>query len=282
MKVTDLNGEVELYNGLKMPYLGLGLYKTKEGDEVMQSINVALECGYRLIDTASYYNNEIGVGKAINNSPVHRSEIFVTTKVWNDDHGYSKTKKAFEKSLKKLNLNYIDLYLIHWPVPELYLETWKALEDLYKEGLVKSIGVSNCLEHHINEIQNHCEMKPMVVQNEFHPKLIQQNLVDFCKKNKIQYQAWSPLMRGQILDNKVLQKIAQKHQKTVAQIIIRWDLQKGVLTIPKSVNPHRIKENSEVFDFQLSKEEVERINLLDNNERTGAHPDHFLEHFKNK
>ncbi|SHI50883.1 Aldo/keto reductase [Mesonia phycicola] len=279
MKITDITGKVTLHNGIEMPYLGLGVYKSKDGNEVVKAIHNALEAGYRLIDTASFYNNEEGVGEAIKTSSVARDQIFVTTKVWNDDQGYENTLKAFEVSRSKLNLDYIDLYLIHWPVPDVLEGTWRALEKLYKDGKVKAIGVSNCLTHQLETIKKSGSIKPMVLQNEFHPKLLQQDLIDYCKKENIQYQAWSPLMRGRILENEVIKEIANKYNKSVAQIIIRWDLQKGVLTIPKSVHKQRIIENASVFDFTLTDEEISTIDLLDNDERTGAHPDHFMEHF---
>ncbi|MGA9326057.1 MAG: aldo/keto reductase [Salegentibacter sp.] len=279
MKITDISGTAKLHNGTEMPYLGLGVYKTKDGAEVKAAINFALEAGYRHIDTASFYKNEEGVGEAVKTSAIPREEIFVTTKVWNDDQGYEETLKAFEVSLQKLKMDYVDLYLIHWPVPGKYLETWAALEKIYKEGKAKAIGVCNCLPHHIEAIMDEGDIKPMLLQNEFHPRLVQQPVIDFCKKNEIQYQAWSPLMRGRILENEKLRKLASKYGKSPAQIIIRWDLQKGVITIPKSVHKERIEENADIFDFQLSSEEVALIDSLDREERTGAHPDHFMDHF---
>jgi diketogulonate reductase-like aldo/keto reductase len=280
MELLDKNSKVTLQNGVKMPVLGLGVYKAKDGQEVIDAIHYAFNAGYRHIDTASFYNNEEGVGEAIRKSSVSREEIFITTKVWNDDHGFDNTLKAFEASRKKLQLDYIDLYLIHWPVPGKYLETWKALEKLYKEGKVKAIGVCNCMEHHLQDIMENSEIKPMLLQNEFHPRLIQQELLDFCKANKIQYEGWSPLMRGQILNNETLQRLADKHLKSIAQITLRWNLQKGVVAIPKSVHKHRIEENADIFDFSLSEEEMNLIDSLDREERTGAHPDHFMDHFK--
>lgn len=269
-----------LNNGILMPKLGLGVYKMKDGKETINSIGQALREGYRLIDTASYYQNERGVGQAIAESGIAREEIFVTTKVWNDDQGYKETLKAFENSMSKLKLDYLDLYLIHWPVPGKFLNTWKALEELYRDGRVRAIGVSNCLEHHVRNIIEAGGIRPMVLQNEFHPRLVQQNMLDFCTIENIQYQAWSPLMRGRILENEELMKLAEKYQKTVAQIIIRWNLEKGIATIPKSANEQRIKENAAVFDFELDKADVKYISSLDRGERTGAHPDNFMNHFK--
>lgn len=280
MNLDDIRTTTVLNNGCEMPVLGLGVYKTKNGREVIDSIHYALEAGYRHIDTASYYENEEGVGKAVRSADIAREEIFITTKVWIDDQGYDNTIKAFNTSLKKLNLEYVDLYLIHWPVPKEYSESWKALEKLYKEGRIKAIGLSNSLQHHIEEICNICEIKPMVLQNEFHPRLVQQELLDFCRIKGIQYEAWAPLMRGRILNNEVITGLAEKYYRTPAQILIRWDLQKGVVTIPKSVHKERIIENSKVFDFVLAEEDVQLIDALDREERTGAHPDNFLDHFR--
>lgn len=279
MKLSNIKGRVSLNNGIEMPFLGLGVYKADDGDEVVNSIKNALEAGYRLIDTASFYKNEEGVGKAIRESIIPREEIWVTSKIWIDDQGLNSTRSAFERTLEKLGFDYLDLYLIHWPVPGKYLDTWKILQELYKEGLVKAIGVSNCLKHHLEKIKKQGGVQPMVLQNEFHPKLIQQDLLNYCVEHNIQYQAWSPLMRGEILDNEILKELAGKYQKSVAQIVIRWDLQKGVATIPKSVHKNRIIENSDVFDFELSAEEIQSIDSLEDNSRTGAHPDHFMEYF---
>ncbi|WZL89818.1 aldo/keto reductase [Salinimicrobium sp. 3283s] len=281
MNIGNINGTTTLHNGVAMPVLGLGVYKAKEGREVIESIHHALDAGYRHIDTASFYENESGVGEAIKSSKIPREEIFVTTKVWNDDQGFEETLKAFDKSLEKLGLDYIDLYLIHWPVPGKYVETWKALEKLYSEGKVKAIGVSNFLEHQLKDILNDCSIKPMVLQNEFHPRLVQQSLIDFCKRSQIQYEAWSPLMRGEVFKNPLLKELAKKYGKTVAQLVIRWDLQKGVVTIPKSVHRNRIFENADVFDFEISEEDMRQIDALDREERTGAHPDDFMDHFRN-
>ena len=280
MKITNVEGKTKLANGILMPYLGLGVYKAEDGEEVKSSIKSALEAGYRLIDTAAFYGNEKGVGEAIRESGIPRKDIFITSKLWIDDQGKDKTRKAFKASLNKSGLEYLDLYLIHWPVPDKYLETWKVLQELYKEGLVRAIGVSNCLQHHLESIQKLGGVQPMVLQNEFHPKLLQQGLIDYCRKNKIQYQAWSPLMKGKILDNSVIREIAKKYGKSAAQIVIRWDLQKGVASIPKSVHRDRIFENSNIFDFELSPQEILRIDALEDNTRTGAHPDNFMEYFQ--
>lgn len=206
---------------------------------------------------------------------VSREDLFVTSKVWNADLGYESTIAAYETGLKKLGLNYLDLYLIHWPVEGKYKDAWRALETLYKEGKVKAIGVSNFQIHHLEELMKEAEIKPMVNQVEYHPRLTQKKLQAFCQEQGIQLEAWSPLMQGQLLDNQDLQEIATKYNKSIAQIILRWDLQNGVVTIPKSTKEHRIIENSDVFDFELSKEDMERIDRLNQDHRVGPDPDNF-------
>lgn len=282
MNITGIDGKTELINGVKMPHLGLGVYKTKDGAEVIDSIEYALEAGYRLIDTAAFYENEEGVGEAIRKSNIPREEIFVTTKIWISDLETNSTNKAFENSLKRLGLDYIDLCLIHWPVPGKYLDAWRSLQEIYETEKLRAIGVSNCLIHHLENIDKLGGVKPMLLQNEFHPKLIQQEVLDYCKEQNIQYQAWSPLMRGKILNNPILEKLADKYGKTTAQIVLRWNLEKGVATIPKSVHKDRIIENADIFDFQLTPEEVNEIDSLEDNTRTGAHPDNFMDHFRKK
>jgi methylglyoxal/glyoxal reductase len=275
MKITDIRGTVELRNGVKMPYLGLGVYQTREGKEVKEAVRYALEAGYRHIDTASMYGNERGVGEAVAASGVPRSEIFVTSKVWNSDQGYEKTLKAFDKSLKLLGFDYLDLYLIHWPVKGKYLDTWKALETLYEQKQIRAIGLSNFHRHHIEDVLNACHIPPMVDQLEFHPFLVQQDLINFCNEQKIQYEAWSPLMRGRIFSVPELQALAKKYRKDVAQLVLRWNLQKGVATIPKSVHKERIISNSRIFDFEIAPEDMEAIGRLDENKRFDADPDFF-------
>lgn len=259
-----------------MPWVGLGVYKVQEGEEVVHAVKTALEIGYRHIDTAAFYQNEEGVGRAVKESGVPREELFITTKVWNSDQGYDTTLKAFEESLKKLDLAYIDLYLVHWPVKGKYKETYKALEKLYKDGLVRAIGVSNFQIHHLQDLMETCEIKPMVNQVEYHPRLTQKALHAFCKENGIQLEAWSPLMRGgELLNEPVLVEIGKKYGKTPAQVILRWDLQNDVVTIPKSVTPQRIKENADIFDFELTAEEMEAIDSLNQEKRIGPDPDNF-------
>ena len=199
----------------------------------------------------------------------------MTSKVWNSDQGYESTLRAFEKSIRLLGFEYLDLYLVHWPVKGKYIETWKALERLYAEGRVRAIGVSNFLRHHLENLLPQCETVPMVNQMEFHPRLVQQPLIDFCSLHKIQYEAWSPLMQGKIFSIRELQMIAAKYRKNVAQLVLRWNLQKGVITIPKSVHKERIISNAQIFDFEITAEDMLAIDSLDKNDRVGADPDNF-------
>ena len=275
MKITDIRGTFELNNGVPMPYFGLGVFLIKDGNEVQQAVKHALSAGYIHIDTASLYGNERGVGQAVATSGIPRKGIFVTSKVWNSDQGYDSTLHAFEKSMNLLEFEYLDLYLVHWPVKGKYIDTWRALEHLYAERRVRAIGVSNFLRHHLENLLSHCEIVPMVNQMEFHPRLVQQSLIDFCSSHKIQYEAWSPLMQGKIFDIHELQMLAAKYGKNVAQVVLRWSLQKGVVTIPKSVNRERIISNSQIFDFEITAEDMLAIDALDKNERVGADPDNF-------
>lgn len=274
-----LQDTTALHNGVNMPWLGLGVFQVEEGSELIQAVKSAIAHGYRSIDTAAIYQNETGVGQAIKEAlqenNLSREELFVTSKVWTADMGYEETIAAYEASLAKLGLEYLDLYLIHWPVQGKYKETWRALETLYKEGRVKAIGVSNFQIHHLEDVMKDAEIKPMVNQVELHPYLSQQALLSFCQEQGIQLEAWSPLMQGQLLDQPVLKQIAVKHSKSVAQVIIRWDLQRGIITIPKSTKEHRIIENVDVFDFQLTEEDMTLINDLNQDQRVGPDPDNF-------
>lgn len=270
--ITDIKGSFSINNGVQMPYFGLGVFQS---EDTTNSVLTALDCGYRHIDTASVYNNEKEVGNAIRQHDIDREEIFVVSKVWNSDQGFDSTIKAYHDSLKRLNMDYLDLYLIHWPVKNKFIETWKALEYLYQEGLVKSIGVSNFLKTHLDDLLPTCSIVPMVNQMEFHPYLVQQELVDYCNQKGIQYEAWSPLMRGKILDIELLKNLSKKYNKSIVQIVLRWNLQKGVVTIPKSSNPDRIKSNADIFDFELSPEDMNLINALNRNLRIGPDPNNF-------
>ena len=275
MYITDITGTTALSNGVKMPYLGLGVYNMNN-KEVKTAIHHALETGYRLIDTAAVYGNEKGVGEAVRENSLPREEIFITSKVWNSDQGYESTLKAFDQTMNRLGLDYLDLYLIHWPVSGRYKDTWKAFEKLYNEGRIRAIGVSNFLIHHLKDLMKDAEVIPMVDQVEFHPHLVQQDFQDFCKENDIQSEAWAPLMRGKINDIPLLKGLAEKYEKTPAQIVLRWDLQKGVVTIPKSSNPERIHSNAHLFDFEISEGDMKRIDDLEQGERiTGEHPDNY-------
>lgn len=273
--IHDIKDCAVLHNGVKMPWLGLGVYKVEDGNEVIHSIHNAIEVGYRSIDTAAFYQNETGVGEAVRDAGIPREELFITTKVWNDSQGYETTLKAFEESRRKLRLDYIDLYLIHWPVKGEYMKTWQALEKLYRDGFVKAIGVCNFQIHHLKDVMTNSEIKPMVNQVEFHPRLTQRELLSFCKENQIQMEAWAPLMRGRLIDEQTIIKIAEKYGKKPSQILLRWDLDKSVVTIPKSIHADRIKENADIFDFQLDESDIEEINALNKNERTGPDPDNF-------
>ncbi|CAH1190195.1 Glyoxal reductase [Paenibacillus auburnensis] len=272
MHLTD---STVLNNGVHMPWFGLGTYKA-EGAEVAKAVATALELGYRSIDTAAVYGNEEEVGQSIAASGVARDSLFVTTKVWNTDQGYDTTLRAFETSCKKLGLDVIDLYLIHWPGQTLYKDTWRALERLYGEGRVRAIGVSNFQIHHLEELKKESSIVPAVNQVELHPRFIQKELRDYCTQHQIQIEAWAPLMKGRLQDNELLQGIAGKHGKTVSQVILRWGLQSSIVIIPKSVTASRIKENSEIFDFELSADEVSAISGLDAGERIGTNPDNLL------
>jgi methylglyoxal/glyoxal reductase len=267
--------KITLHNGVEMPAFGLGVYKVEEGEQIEETAKTALELGYRLIDTASFYQNEEGVGQALRNSGIQREEVFITTKVWNSEQGYDNTLKAFDESMEKLGLDYLDLYLVHWPVKGKYLETWRALEKLYHEGRVKAIGVSNFKTHHLKDLLSHAVEKPVINQVELHPLLSQAELREFCQQNDIMVEAWSPLSRGRFLDEPVLGKIAKQHGKTPAQVILRWHLQNQIIPIPKSVTPSRLKENADIFDFQLNQRELEAINDLNKDQRFGADPDHI-------
>tara|TARA_R110002167_G_scaffold206691_7_gene410753 strand:- start:860 stop:1696 length:837 start_codon:yes stop_codon:yes gene_type:complete len=274
-KITDIKGTFTLNNGVEMPYLGLGTYQSDNDQEVVDAVQFALQAGYRHIDTASIYNNEAGVGRGIKESPVARGDLFVVSKVWNVDQGYDSALKAFDASLKRLEMDYLDLYLVHWPVVAKYKDTWRALERLYKEKRIRAIGVSNFLQHHLEDLLQETEIVPMVDQMEFHPYVVQQELLDFCNKNTIQYEAWSPFMQGKIFKLDGLKELAKKYDKSVAQLILRWNLQKGVVTIPKSVKKERIVSNADIFDFEISAADMAYLDGLDRGERIGAHPDHF-------
>lgn len=265
--ITPLKDGPVLNNGVQMPWLGLGVWQTKDGEEVIGAVKAAVASGYRAIDTASAYGNERGVGQAIRECGVPREELFITTKLWNRDQGYESALKAFETSRKLLGLEYIDLYLIHWVKPLTYRDSWKALVKLHNDGRVRAIGVSNHRPRHIDQLIEDTGVVPAVNQVERHPIHTQYPLLDYCKQKDIKVTAYSPLMRGQ-LDHPLFARLSRKYGKTPAQIILRWDIQCGVIVIPKSVHPARIEENSKIFDFTLSDEDMAAINALNQ--------DHFL------
>lgn len=267
-KLTDF---YTLQNGVNIPCVGFGTWQVENGESAIDSVSEALEFGYRHIDTAAGYGNEESVGIAVKKSGIKREEIFITSKLQNSEHGYENTLAAFEKTLKNLDTNYLDLYLIHWPNPIKFREhwqeanagTWKAFEELYMEGKIRAIGVSNFLPHHMDELKKTATIAPMVNQIRLCPGDAQQNLVSYCRDKNIIVEAYSPLGTGRIFEVKEMQELAAKYQKSVAQICIRWSLQMGFLPLPKSVTKERIQENSNVFDFELSKEDVELIKNLD-------------------
>ncbi|WGK65134.1 aldo/keto reductase [Croceiramulus getboli] len=273
--ITDIQGRWKLNNGVDMPYLGLGVYQADDGQEVVDAIQYALDAGYRNIDTASIYKNEEGVGQGFRESGYAREDVFITSKVWNTDQGYNNTLDAFEASLERLQLDYLDLYLIHWPVSGKYKDTWRALEHLYKEEKVRAIGVSNFMQDHLEDLLSTATIIPMVNQLEFHPFLVQQSLIDYCHAHKIQYQAWSPLMQGKAFHQDAFDAIAKQYDTSVAQLILRWSLQKGVMSIPKSTNKKHIESNADLFDFEISEADMQRLDAMDRGERTGPDPHNF-------
>ena len=273
--LKNLQSKKTLHNGIEIPYVGLGVYQMKDPSETVQAVKSAIETGYLSVDTAAVYGNEESVGQGVKESGADRKDLFITSKVWNSDQGYDTTLKAFETSLKKLDMDYMDLYLIHWPVEGKYKDTWKALERLYSEGLVKSIGVSNFHQHHLEDLMNGSNEKPVINQIECHPRLSQEKLKAFCQEENIAVEAWSPIAQGRVLDEPALKQIAEKHGKSSAQVILRWHLQNDVVIIPKSVHANRIKENADLFNFELSSDEMNKINDLNQNERFGPDPDNF-------
>ena len=251
-----------LSNGVKIPSIGFGTYKSGDDEETAKIIKNALNLGYKMIDTASFYNNEVGIGNGIKESGIDRKDIFIVTKLWNDDHGYDKTIEAFNKSLNNLQVDYIDLYLIHWP-NKLNAETWRAFEHLYETGKVKAIGVCNFKVEHLEELKKTAKIMPMVNQVEIHPFSTKNNIINYCKDNNIKVVAWSPISRGRVLSNDLMIDLSQKYKKSIVQIVLRWHMQKGVIPIPKSSNENRIKENIDIFDFEISSEDMKAIDSLD-------------------
>lgn len=270
----DAVPRIRLNDGNTIPQLGLGVYKVDD-DEAERTVATALEAGYRHLDTAEFYGNEAGVGRALRASGLDRDDVYVTTKVWNDQQGYDSTLLSFDRSLAKLGVDVVDLYLIHWPAPrqDLYVETYRALEKIREEGRARSIGVSNFQTHHLERLLGETDVVPVINQIEVQPWLQQRELRAFGDARHIVTEAWSPLARGRILDDPVLLDLAEKHGVSTAQITIRWHLQQGLVVIPKSVTPSRIAENLDVFGFELDASDLEAIDRLDSGERVGSHPD---------
>ncbi|GLI86522.1 putative oxidoreductase YtbE [Rossellomorea marisflavi] len=270
---------ITLNNGVQMPEIGYGVFRVEEGKDLEKAVETAIRIGYRSIDTAAIYQNEKSVGKGVQNAIdaglVTREELFITSKVWNDGLSYDETIQAYNDTLERLGLEYLDLYLIHWPGQNKYMEPWKALEALYKEGRIKSIGVSNFQVSHLEHLLETAEVKPVINQIEFHPKLVQEDVRAFCEKHDIQVEAWSPLMNAELLNHETVNEIADSLGKSAAQVILRWDLQHGVVTIPKSMTESRIKENIDIYDFELTEEQVKTLDALDEHKRIGPDPDQF-------
>lgn len=281
-----MNKNILLNNGISIPRVGLGLYKTTGESVVEKVIHVAMEAGYRLFDTAAIYMNEKEVGKALRSTAVERGNYFVTSKVWNDEQGYDSTLRAFDKTLDDLGLDYLDIYLIHWPLPSfrvrgeekvypaIHKETWRALQVLAREGKVKTIGVSNFHKRDLLDILD-SEFRPALNQIEVHPYFYPKELIDFCQKENILVQAWRPIAKGSIQEDPLLKELSTKYNKTYAQVVLRWHLQKGISVIPKSITPERIISNIDLFDFEISQEDMLRIDSLNTNSRSGQNPDDY-------
>lgn len=277
--MEQLTSTFKLSNGIEIPWVGFGTWQTPDGDTAVNAVKQALVSGYRHIDTAAAYKNEGSVGQAIKESGVVREDIFITSKLWNEDRGYENTKKAFENTLKELGTDYLDLYLIHWPAnekqfddwKEINLDTWKAMTELYKEEKIKAIGVSNFMTNHLEALLD-AEVKPMVNQIEYHPGYTQDAVVDLCREHDILVEAWSPIGSGRLLENEELTKIADKYEKSVAQLCIRYVLQNDVLPLPKSVTPSRIEENTDIFDFEIMDEDMKTIDAMENVGFSGMDP----------
>lgn len=267
---------IELRNQVQVPAVGYGTYKVSN-DLVTDLVVEALKIGYRHIDTATFYQNESGIGQAIKASGVPRSELFITSKVWMDDLGYDKTKRAFEQSLQQLGLDYLDMYLIHWPRKG-HLESWRAIEELYEQGKVRAIGVSNYSQQFLEELLAIAKYRPMVNQIELHPRLTQPALCRYCQEKEIRIEAWAPLMRGQIVTEPLLESLAKQYQKSAAAIVLRWHLQRGRIIFPKTLNFERLRQNFELFDFSLSPTDCDRIDALNQDDRTGFTPEYMYQH----
>lgn len=278
--MKSINDCYTLSNGVEIPCIGFGTYKAAEKDNA-DIIRMAIDAGYRYFDTASFYGTESFVAKAIESSGIKREKFFLTSKVWKDEMGYEATQKALERTLWNLKTDYLDLYLIHWPLPtpdskdwkELDIATWKAMEELYKEGKVRAIGLSNFLPHHIMNIQKNCEVEPMVNQIEFHPGYTQEAVLRFCRENDILVQAWSPLGRQRVLKDALVAELAEKYQVSSARLCLRFALQKGVIPLPKASAMERMKENQDIFSFNIEETDMYRLETMPQTGWSGEHPD---------
>lgn len=265
----------KLNNGVEIPALGLGVFRMEDEKEAYNSVRKAIDLGYRHIDTAMIYDNEAPIGRAIRESGVNRDEFFVTTKLWNDDIANDNAQKAFEKSLLTLGLDYVDLYLVHWPIKDKYVSVWQEMEQIAQSGKARAVGVSNYQENHLQEIINLKSLVPAVNQIELHPYLSQKPLVEFCTQHNIKVASWSPLCanKNNLLQEPSLKAIGEKHSKTSAQVVLRWNIERGLVVIPKSSNPVRQAENLDVFNFELSDADIQKIDSLNKDMRVGPHPD---------
>ncbi len=280
--MKSLKDSYILRNKVEIPCVGFGTYLTPDGDTAVKAVRDAIQAGYRHIDTAAVYKNEQSIGKAVRESGIERKKLFITSKLWNSDQGYANTLHAFEKTMEKLNMDYLDLYLIHWPIAKghsddwqfMNLETWRAMEELYIEGRIRAIGVSNFMPKHLRPLMEKATILPMVNQIEIHPGFNQEDTVEYCKENGIVVEAWGPFSQGKLFESTVLNDLAKKYNKTIAQICLRWHLQRGILPLPKSVTPSRIVENTQIFDFELSAEDMDYISHIPIH-RTGPDPDTF-------
>ena len=275
--MTSLIKKISLSNSVSIEQLGFGTFKIVEQQEANNAVMTALNNGYRSFDTAQLYNNEKILGEAFVNSGVARQELFLTTKVSNLNQGYEQTLKSFEQSLKDLQTDYLDLFLVHWPLKNHFFDTWKAIEQLYENKMVRAIGVCNFHQSHFELLKTRANIKPMINQIEIHPYLVQKELIEYLNKEQIAIEAWSPLARGRVVDEPLLINIGQKYQKSSSQVTLRWHVQKDLIVIPKSVNPLRIAENMQIFDFELTDTEMQQIDSLNEDFRTGPNPDNVYQ-----
>ena len=271
----NIETRIPMNTGAGIPIFGFGVWQAQEGAEARQAVRWALEAGYRHLDTAAIYGNEQSVGQAMKESGIARSDIFLTTKLWNGEMRAHRQMKAFEESLNKLGCDYVDLYLIHWPVPGVYMESWKVMEEIYQSGRAKAIGVSNFKVRQLKELLGSCKVVPAANQMEFNPLMQDNELLELCRQKGIVFESWSPLGGGGLVNDPSIAAIGAKYGKTGPQAILRWIIQKGIAVFPKSVHQARIKENAAIFDFELSAEDMAAIDGMNKNERTGADPDSF-------